>query len=209
MRFPQLVAGAGYSEADVSARCGLLRSRRFGPTFGSDSFERFFFLSANLSLRSSHLVTGASYSEADVSARCGLLRSRRSASGDGTCTFDYGFCFVQWRNSGLAALLTSVTYKVCSLVRSLQNLNFPHCPLQKRVARCREFFLEPFNDSHSFERFFFLCINLNRIRRAPAAMVPEHLPMGFALCNGKLHALQRPQLRSHTKYAPLLPPCKT
>ena len=80
----------------------------------------------------------------------------KGSSGDGTWIFDYGFCFGKWENTGLAASLASVTYKVCSLAHSLQNLNFPHFPSQKRVARCREFFLEPFNDSHSFERFFFL-----------------------------------------------------
>ena len=43
----------------------------------------------------------------------------------------------------------------------------------------------------------------------PAAMVPAHLPMGFALCNGEIPALLRCLLRSHTKYAPLFAPCKT
>ena len=59
-------------------------------------------------------------------------------------TFAYGFGFMQWKTTGLAASLAAVTYKVCSLALSLQNLNFSHCLLPKRVSRCREFFLEPF-----------------------------------------------------------------
>ena len=59
-------------------------------------------------------------------------------------TFAYGFGFMQWKTTGLAASLAAVTYKVCSLALSLQNLNFSHYLSPKRAARCREFFLEPF-----------------------------------------------------------------
>ena len=59
-------------------------------------------------------------------------------------TFAYGFGFMQWKTTGLAASLAAVTYKVCSLALSLQNLNFSHCLSPNRAARCREFFLEPF-----------------------------------------------------------------
>ena len=59
-------------------------------------------------------------------------------------TFAYGFGFMQWKTTGLAASLAAVTYKVCSLALSLQNLNFSPCLLPKRVSRFREFFLEPF-----------------------------------------------------------------
>ena len=139
---------------------------------------------------------------------------------------------MQWKTTGLAASLAAVTYKVCSLALSLQNLNFSHCLSPKRVARCREFFLEPFTigaDVSARTRLrgsFFL--SANHYLRSPqleaAAGYSEadvsadvsasgdgtcNLPMGFALSNGKLHALLRYSQRSHTKYAPLLLPCKT
>ena len=55
----------------------------------------------------------------------------------------------------------------------------------------------------------FFCLFQMQPLRAPAAMVPAHLTMGFALCNGKIPPLLRCLLRSHTKYAPLFAPCKT
>ena len=49
-----------------SYRCELLRSRRFGPTFGSHSSERFFFF-----------VCKPEFAIPAASRSCGLLRSRR------------------------------------------------------------------------------------------------------------------------------------